>query len=330
MIEKLDEGEEMGRRGNIKKLIDEYRSSLKPPETEEVVNQVINRPLAFLIAKGFYKIKRSPNFVTLWSMIFGVSSGYFFYKGNYNLLIVAALLLEMMILFDCADGQLARMTNKSSKMGKTLDGLADLMTHISIFYGIAVGIYVRNGQIFPFVLAVLSQLTFYLHIILYDHFKNVFIHVTKPDYMDKVETPEELKEKIRKDTEEFGKNNIKTIISKLYYYFYRIEYWAVSIGYPSSVSNFYDLFPDPSLIEPSLRNRYYMEMRVSVKLWSFIGDTTHLTFFIIFALIGKISLLFPFIIIATNIYMVFVIIYQRFKFSELALEREAFIQRELV
>jgi len=314
----------------LKRLIDEYRSSLKPPETEEIVNQVINRPLAFLVAKGFQRLKRNPNFITLWSMVFGVSSGYFFYRGSYEALIAAAFLLEMMIIFDCADGQLARMTGKSSKFGKTLDGLADLMTHISIFYGIALGIYIKTGHLYPFILAILSHLTFYLHIILYDHFKNVFIHVTRPDYVDKVETPEELKEKIKKDIEKYGKNSIKVFISKLYYYFYRIEYWAVSIGYPSSISNFYDLFPDPSVIDEGIRSRYYKEMRVSVKLWSFIGDTTHLTFFIIFALSNQISLLFPFMILATNLYMVIVIIYQRFKFNELGLEREAFIQREII
>ena len=320
----------MGGQSKIENLINEYKSSLKPPETEEVVNQLFNRPVAFIIAKVFYKLKRSPNFITLWSMLFGVSSGYFFYKGDYNSLIIAAILLEMMILFDCADGQLARMTGNSSKFGKTLDGLADMLTHFSIFYGIAIGMCLSSGRIYPLFLAVLSQLTFYLHIMLYDHFKNVFIHVTKPDYVDKVETPDELKYKVKKDIEKYGKNNTKVFISKLYYYFYKIEYWVVSMGYPSSIRSFYDLFPDLSLIDQDLRYRYYMEMRVSVKLWSFIGDTIHLSMFIFFALIDKIALLFPFILIATNFYMIIVIIYQRYKFNNLHLEMVASAQKEFI
>jgi len=320
----------MNKNHGIKNLIDEFKSSLKPPETEEVVNQLFNRPIAFLIAKGFYKLKRNPNFVTLWSMLFGVSSGYFFYRADYNSLIIAAILLEMMVLFDCADGQLARITGKSSKFGKTLDGLADMITHISIFYGVAIGMYMNSGKLYPFLLAVLSQLTFYLHIILYDHFKNVFIHVTKPDYVDKIETPDELKEKIKKDIEKYGKNSLKVFISKLYFYYYRIEYWAVSIGYPSTIGNFYELFPDLFLIDQNVRYRYYMEMRVSVKVWSFIGDTTHLSMFIFFALVNEISLLYPFILIVTNLYMLVAIIYQRYKFGNLGLEKEASVQRELI
>ena len=319
----------MGEKRKIKRLVEEYKSSLKPPETEEIVNQIFNRPLAFLIAEFFYRIKRSPNFVTFWSMLFGVSSGYFFCRSDYRSLITAAVLLELMILFDCADGQLARITGKSSKFGKTLDGLADMMTHISIFYGIALGMYVKTGKLYPFLLAVLSQLTFYLHIILYDHFKNVFIHVTKPYYVDKVETPNELRDKIKRDENDYGKNNLKVYISKLYYYFYKIEYWVVSIGYPSSMRNFYEIYPDPTEISQDIRLQYYMEMRVSVKLWSFIGDTTHLSLFIFFALIDRISLLFPFIIVATNIYMVIVIIYQRYKFNTLNLEGEKVVETEL-
>ena len=37
----------------LKRIRDEYRRSLKPPETEEVINQVLNRPAGFITAKFF-------------------------------------------------------------------------------------------------------------------------------------------------------------------------------------------------------------------------------------------------------------------------------------
>lgn len=304
------------------RFIEEYKSSLKPPETEELVNQFFNRPLAFITAKIFHRLKRSPNFVTLFSMLFGLVAGFLFFINSSVSNVAGAVMLELMVIFDCADGQLARMSGKSSKFGKTLDGLADMTTHFAIYYGVAFALIKATHSFLPLFSAVIAQLSMYLHIILYDHFKNVFIHVTKPDYVDKLETPEELREKIREAEKEYGKKSIKTLIARLYYYFYRIEYWAVGIAYAPPVKSFYDLYPDPSVIPDYVRKVYYREMKLSVRLWSFIGDTTHLSIFILLGLLNRINLIFPIIIFGTNAYMLFVIFYQRYKFKSLGLERE--------
>ena len=108
-------------RKDLKKFEREYKLSLKPRETEEVINQMLNRPLAFITAKFFHRLRKSPNFVTLFSLSFGVASGLLFAKGEYYYVLAAAILLELMIIFDCADGQLARMSGMSSPFGKTLD-----------------------------------------------------------------------------------------------------------------------------------------------------------------------------------------------------------------
>ena len=114
-------------------LKNEYQKSLKPPETEELINQLINRPLAFITAKVLQKLKATPNFVTLLSLLCGVSSGFIFSRGRYPDILLAGLLLQFMIVFDCADGQLARITDTSSKFGRIIDTFADLATHTSIY-----------------------------------------------------------------------------------------------------------------------------------------------------------------------------------------------------
>lgn len=309
-------------RESLKKLEIEYKLSLKPRETEEILNQVLYRPLAFVTAKFFHRLRRSPNFVTLFSLSFGVASGLLFVKGEYPYVLFAAILLELMIIFDCADGQLARMSGMSSPFGKTLDGLADLATHMSIFYGVAFALYMKTGSFYPFFLGLGAQLSMYLHIILYDHFKNVFIHVSKPEYGDKIESLDVLKERTVKERSEDNSGYGKLFVLKLLYLFYKLEASVVSIGYLPPANNFFDLFPEPDRIDSYTREMYYREMRVSVKLWSFLGDTTHLTYFVIFGIINKIGLIFPVIILFTNLYMLFVLIYQRRKFKRLGLERE--------
>jgi len=311
----------------IHRIVSEYRATLKPQETEEPINQYLNRPLAFLVAKLCHRLNRSPNFVTLFSMLFGVSSGYFFSSGRFPYTVYGAALLELMIVFDCADGQLARISGKSSPLGKTLDGLADMATHFSIFYGVAFALFMQTGSFIPFILAVLSQLSMYLHIILYDHFKNVFINVTKPGYVDRVETLEQMRKRLKLDDN--GRSWLEKLPATLYYLFYRLENTVVSIGYPSSVRNFYNLFPDPERIESETRELYYREMRVSVKLWSLIGDTIHLTIFVVCGILSRLDLIYPVLLLYTNGMMVVVLFFQRVKFKHLGLEREILWQRRV-
>jgi hypothetical protein len=260
--------------------------------------------------------------VTILSMACGVSSGFLFARGEYPYLIAAAVLLELMIIFDCADGQLARMMRQSSQLGKTLDGLADMCTHMAIFYGVAFALYRDIGSIYPFFLGVGAQLSMYFHIILYDHFKNVFISVARHDYMDKLESLEELKEKSLRDRRQRSNAHVHWLVTQLYYLFYRLEAWVVSVGYPAPANNFFDLFPEPERIDSHTKDIYYREMRLSVKLWSFLGDTLHLTLFIVFGAFGKIAWIFPAIVIYMNLYTVFTLLFQRIKFKRLCLERE--------
>ena len=303
----------------LRRIRKEYRSSLKPPETEEFINQVLNRPAAFIAAKIFARLGAGPNFVTMVSMLLGVSSGVFFSRGNQPSVLIGALLLQGMVILDCADGQLARMQNKSSQFGKTIDGLCDIFTHFSVFYGTAFALYSITGSMLPFVLALLSHLSFYLHIILFDHFKNVFISVASPQYSDKLETLYKLKDDITRGRRSREKNSLKQFTTLLYYLFYQLENWVVSIGYPPGAGNFYEIFPDPGAIDEETRKEYYSEMRGSVKAWTGVGDTIHLTVFIVCGITGRISLIFPVILIGTNIWMVFALLLQRARFKRLGL-----------
>jgi hypothetical protein len=302
-------------------FIADYFRSLKPWDTEEAVNQYINRPIAYLVALGFKGLGANPNFVTLLAMCFGVSSGFFFARGDYRAEVTAAILLAVMNLLDCADGQLARILGKSTQLGKTLDGTGDFVTHLSIFFGVAHALSVRVGSFYPYFLAVIAQFSMYVHIMFYDHFKNVFINLTCPEYDDKMEDLNELKEKAE-NAKLSGRGLVGRLLPRMYYAFYRAEAAFVSVGYLPALNNLHDIIHDPERIDPSVREAYSSEMKPVVRMWTVIGDTFHLTLFMIFGILGNMSLLFPVIIVPLNVYMVFVIVYQRQRFRRLGLERE--------
>jgi hypothetical protein len=245
-----------------------------------------------------------------------------FAQGEFNYILAGVILLELMIIFDCADGQLARMTGKSSSFGKTLDGLADFATHISVFYGVAFAVYTRTGNITVFILALVSHASMYVHIFLFDHFKNVFIVVSKPEYCEQLERIDDIRESYQKEKQIKSKFNYRWLTARLYYIFYHLEAAIVSIGYLPYANSFYDLFPDTDRLDPLTREIYFKEMRGVIKTWTFLGDTTHLTFFLIFGLLNRLTLLFPVLLISTNVFCIFAIFYQRIKFKKLGLERE--------
>ncbi len=302
------------------RLHNEYQKSLKPPETEELINQLINRPLAFVTAKVLQKLKATPNFVTLLSLLCGVSSGFLFSRGRYPDILWAALLLQFMIVFDCADGQLARLTDRSTKLGRILDSLADLATHCSIYTGAAIGLYRNTGTLLPFVLAFSAQISMYIHMALFDHFKGVFITIALPDCIDHLDSLGKLKEKIEQmDTDN---SRLSVMLTKIFLWFFKMESRVVSIGYTSYGTNFYTQFPDTGRIDTQVRELYYDEMRVPTKLWTMIGDTIHLTIFVVCGILNQVSLIFPIILVYTNAVMVLALFIQRVKYRNLSLERE--------
>lgn len=133
----------------MNKLREKTMSTLKSSETEDWLDYRLVRPLSYLWAVLFAKLGVHPNAVTLMSWTIGVVSTYFYaqpsfyYDGWHGLLIniIAVLLLLWADIFDCSDGQLARMTGKKSRLGRILDGLAGFVWFVPIYLGIVYRFY---------------------------------------------------------------------------------------------------------------------------------------------------------------------------------------------
>lgn len=123
---------------------EQYYQTLKSAETEDWLDFHIIRPFCFQLARFFAKFDVHPNTITIWSMVLGVASTYFFaqgcffYEGIQGLWMNLAgiFLLMWADFFDCTDGQLARMTGKKSHIGRILDGIAGFVWFIPIYHAI--------------------------------------------------------------------------------------------------------------------------------------------------------------------------------------------------
>jgi hypothetical protein len=85
-------------------------------------------------------------------MVIGAASAWFFAQGSfyyggglglvYN--IIGIFLLMWGDIFDCTDGQLARMTGKKSRLGRILDGLAGFTWFFPIYVALVWRFYVHH------------------------------------------------------------------------------------------------------------------------------------------------------------------------------------------
>ena len=85
------------------------------------------------------RVKATPNQVTLISFAIGLYSAFCFTKGSFSQNLLGALLLQISIIVDCVDGELARYTRKFSKLGAWLDAVTDRVKEYMVFLGLAIG-----------------------------------------------------------------------------------------------------------------------------------------------------------------------------------------------
>lgn len=115
-------------------IFNEFKSSIKSPDTEEKLDLILYRPIGYLIAKGANVLKMTPTMLSLFGLYLGLLSGYYYFQlQNNSTITFASFLLILSGIFDSADGQLARISNQSTKLGLVLDGICDSIVMIAIY-----------------------------------------------------------------------------------------------------------------------------------------------------------------------------------------------------
>lgn len=115
------------------RFLAEMRSTYKSMDTEEKWDIWVVRPIGFVEAWICRWLHIHPNAITIVSILFGAASGYFFFPGQTDMVLIGALLLFFANTLDSADGQLARMTKQYTMLGRVLDGFAGDVWFFSIY-----------------------------------------------------------------------------------------------------------------------------------------------------------------------------------------------------
>jgi archaetidylinositol phosphate synthase len=97
------------------------------------------QPYLEKIGRGFAATGISPNFWTGVGIAFAFASAIAYGLNIEFALIIGGVLLLVSGFFDIVDGQVARVTNKTSKKGAFLDSIFDKIAEVLIFLGILIG-----------------------------------------------------------------------------------------------------------------------------------------------------------------------------------------------
>lgn len=191
-----------------------FRASLKSSDTEETIDIYFYRPIGYLWALFFKKMGVSPNAVTIASIFLGIGSGICFYFRDMNSTLLGILLLVWANSYDSADGQLARMTQNFSQLGRILDGFAGNLWFASIYIAISLRLFPDWG----YWIWALSFTTGYFHskqAAMADYYRNIHLFFLKGKSKSELDNSAEL-------TRRYEALDWKSSFgSKLTLYFYR-------------------------------------------------------------------------------------------------------------
>ena len=106
------------------------------------------RPTLEKIGSTFASTGLSPNFWTVVGLVFAFISAIVYGLNFEFALIIGGILLLISGFFDIVDGQVARITKKTSKKGAFLDSVFDKIAEVAIFLGILIGGYAEPYLVF--------------------------------------------------------------------------------------------------------------------------------------------------------------------------------------
>jgi hypothetical protein len=156
-----------------------FESSLKSNDTEEKIDIWFYRPIGYQIALFCAKIGMTPNTVTIISIFFGVAAGILFYSQDLWINVAGMLSLVFANSLDSADGQLARLTNNKSRLGRILDGAAGDFWFISIHIAICLRSMNEGWTAWIWVPGVLAGASHVVQSAMADYYRNVHLFFIK-------------------------------------------------------------------------------------------------------------------------------------------------------
>jgi phosphatidylglycerophosphate synthase len=118
-------------------------STVRKP-TDGWVSRRFNRALSLATTPWLIRMGVSPNTVTTVVFLIGLVAAALMASTRWELLVAAGVITQLASVWDGCDGEIARMTFRSSKFGAWYDTLTDNVRYMAMVVGAAIGLYRRD------------------------------------------------------------------------------------------------------------------------------------------------------------------------------------------
>lgn len=163
-------------------------STYKDKDVEEFIDIYFFRPFGYVLALGAKFLKLTPNNVTILSMITGVISGHFFYYSSMTINIIGIFVKIFSNALDSADGQLARMSNSKSDLGRILDGVSGHIIFLSIYIHLCLRCVSEGGSGWIFAVATAAGICHFVQAGWGDYYRNGYLYFVRGARSSEIET----------------------------------------------------------------------------------------------------------------------------------------------
>ena len=168
-------------------------STFKSMDTEETLDIYFYRPIGYRFALISKALNMTPNTITVISIIIGVFAGHLFYYQDLTINVIGMLMLIFANSLDSTDGQLARMTGQTTKLGRFLDGFAGNVWYVSIYLHLWVRMMDSGYSPWILLLILLTGLSHSFQAAMSDYYRNAHLFFIKKNSLDDIETSDEMK-----------------------------------------------------------------------------------------------------------------------------------------
>lgn len=166
-------------------------------EIEEPTNQLLIHPLSRALVTPLARWGVSPNAVSLAGLAFGAGAAFAYARyTEWPFVVVGFVLMVAWHVMDGADGQLARLTGKTSEIGKALDGLCDHGTFVLVYVALAVAAASLEGA-WVWIWAVAAGASHAVQANAYEAQRYAYDYWVQGKRSARIPTPDEYREEVR-------------------------------------------------------------------------------------------------------------------------------------
>lgn len=277
--------------------------TLKSADTEEFIDIYFYRPIGYAWALLAKRLHITPNMITIASIFIGVAAGLLFYDPRLEINIIGMLLLILANSFDSADGQLARMTNNKTQLGRILDGLAGNIWFIVIYFVLTLRCLNEGWSWTIWLLSAGAGASHIFHAAMADYYRNIHLFFLKGAEGSELDSSEKITEQMNQLS--WSKNFLKKLMLA-FYRNYTKEQEFPTPNFQKLRKQLHKLYPD-SKIPKEFADRFRTMSKPLMKYTNILQFNTRVITLFICLIINKPYIYFIFDLAVLNSIMVYMI-----------------------